>query len=1032
MPSALKSGIENLSGYSLDDVKVHYNSNKPAQLNANAFAQGTDIHLGPGQERHLPHEAWHVVQQKQGRVRATRQMKATLVNDDPGLEREADIMGERALSGPLQSSQDGDLKNNTTHPILQANFTYTASVVLDRKGAEKKTPNEVRVESIELPETERPPSQYGEKQQAHSVSWTLLKQAYSRFKPGPLMKLLDYLEHDWTALRKQKDLNKMGAAHSNFNDFLARYDESYFEALKNASASLLAWYGKVQQLITDYFVALQLSALATHTGYVMKIGESGKIKESQPSGHGEPTANAYFQNLEHQLEQKNVPFPALMNKEVLAHAKYYWDPGIGMVAGINESEHVDLILDKYETAFERAFPLVWKNYKDEIQKGLSEEAREEVKKFTGQGHSSVVETSVDGDEKNLEEGNTGGFQASVRLEEDFKPGGGTASQYHIAEYEIVAITLPNDRPVTKYGIIGQKSHTVSWTLVIKSLRNLGTKKTLSDFLQSLLMLWINLERQNWNEMLDTNLISGTDLQRRDILNTQENVIRYNQQNKARLTELKNKIPQHIADLHAMVKGQSFTDVEWAKKVQKAVADYVVTYQSSPLATYKAEPTPRGHGEPDANEWLGKMESGQASAPERRAKYFKDTFKGKTVNKTNFKGNDQTDWHMVGELAKVPSHTDLQDADQMTLDKLLVKHLALKYLDANWKTVGSDLETSPGEFAQLLVEWEESMAEAYPQVWAQHSSVLKAYSENVMLSDGLKKQRAESLKVPGNDPKNLHPDDAKLKPWVEEERAKRADLKGVISIQAGNEHDDPNEHPAYNNAKAEYRAGRDVARMNPDSKPSDDDPRNAKMGHGDYLEGMQDASNDPGFTVPGGDRNLAYKQGFEDHQQGYQMAHGDILLKGGEPEATKRGHAMYMAHVVEGHALARNGGFLTPNSRPGVIKGFNQHHYDSGYTAAHDNQPLVGNEHDEFRKGHAQYGEDVDTGYFNMVNNASMAGLYRKGHIRGRQEYFEQYDQGRDDQRSKLDKQSTAPAYVKGYDDAKNSINQKRTHSEAYH
>ena len=56
LPDNLKSGIENLSGYSMNDVKVHYNSDKPAQLQAHAYAQGTDIHLGSGQEEHLPHE----------------------------------------------------------------------------------------------------------------------------------------------------------------------------------------------------------------------------------------------------------------------------------------------------------------------------------------------------------------------------------------------------------------------------------------------------------------------------------------------------------------------------------------------------------------------------------------------------------------------------------------------------------------------------------------------------------------------------------------------------------------------------------------------------------------------------------------------------------------------------------------------------------------------------------------------------------------------------------------------------------------
>ncbi|WP_211339462.1 eCIS core domain-containing protein [Hymenobacter perfusus] len=96
LPDALKMGVENLSGYSLDDVRVHYNSAQPAQLQAHAYAQGTDIHVAPGQEQHLPHEAWHVVQQKQGRVRATRQLKGVGVNDDAGLEQEADVMGMKA------------------------------------------------------------------------------------------------------------------------------------------------------------------------------------------------------------------------------------------------------------------------------------------------------------------------------------------------------------------------------------------------------------------------------------------------------------------------------------------------------------------------------------------------------------------------------------------------------------------------------------------------------------------------------------------------------------------------------------------------------------------------------------------------------------------------------------------------------------------------------------------------------------------------------------------------------------------------
>ena len=119
LPSQLKSGIENLSGISMDDVKVHYNSSKPAQLYAHAYAQGTDIHLGPGQEKHLPHEAWHVVQQKQGRVKPTMQMKGKVnVNDDVGLEREADVMGVKAM----QMRSDENLKGGINQAFERSNL----------------------------------------------------------------------------------------------------------------------------------------------------------------------------------------------------------------------------------------------------------------------------------------------------------------------------------------------------------------------------------------------------------------------------------------------------------------------------------------------------------------------------------------------------------------------------------------------------------------------------------------------------------------------------------------------------------------------------------------------------------------------------------------------------------------------------------------------------------------------------------------------------------------------------------------------
>jgi hypothetical protein len=123
LPDNLKSGIENLSGHSMDDVKVHFNSSQPAQLNAHAYAQGVNIHISPGQEKHLPHEAWHVVQQKQGRVKPTVQLKDKVnINDDKNLEKEADTMGTlamQAINNHKQSTKQVQKKAVQSNAPLQ-------------------------------------------------------------------------------------------------------------------------------------------------------------------------------------------------------------------------------------------------------------------------------------------------------------------------------------------------------------------------------------------------------------------------------------------------------------------------------------------------------------------------------------------------------------------------------------------------------------------------------------------------------------------------------------------------------------------------------------------------------------------------------------------------------------------------------------------------------------------------------------------------------------------------------------------------
>ncbi|HEX5554249.1 MAG TPA: hypothetical protein VFX43_13470, partial [Chitinophagaceae bacterium] len=117
LPDKLKSGFEGPFGFSMDDVKVHYNAEKPAQLHAYGHMKGKEIHCASGGEQHMPQEPWHVVQLKQGRVKSTPQIGGAVnVNDDKGLKiagvtgnktalyEVADKQGETTIRKPSAAS----------------------------------------------------------------------------------------------------------------------------------------------------------------------------------------------------------------------------------------------------------------------------------------------------------------------------------------------------------------------------------------------------------------------------------------------------------------------------------------------------------------------------------------------------------------------------------------------------------------------------------------------------------------------------------------------------------------------------------------------------------------------------------------------------------------------------------------------------------------------------------------------------------------------------------------------------------------
>ncbi|OJJ18858.1 hypothetical protein BKI52_25130 [marine bacterium AO1-C] len=140
LPNNLKTKMEHLGGVDLSDVKVNYNSANPQKIGALAYTKGNQIEIGPGQEKHLPHETWHAVQQKQGRVQPTIQAKGLAVNNDSVLEKEADLMGNRVntqfanktspgIGGTKNSkNQAGVVQKRAADPKNQAGFRVGDSV----------------------------------------------------------------------------------------------------------------------------------------------------------------------------------------------------------------------------------------------------------------------------------------------------------------------------------------------------------------------------------------------------------------------------------------------------------------------------------------------------------------------------------------------------------------------------------------------------------------------------------------------------------------------------------------------------------------------------------------------------------------------------------------------------------------------------------------------------------------------------------------------------------------------------------------
>src|SRR4051794_6153305 len=127
LPDPVRGKMERAFNTDFSSVRVR-ESAEASNLGASAFARGAELFFAPGQydptsqrgQSLIGHELAHVVQQSEGRVAPTIQAKGLAINDDAGLEAEADDLGARAARGEIVRSGGGSVDGRPAPAQLKA------------------------------------------------------------------------------------------------------------------------------------------------------------------------------------------------------------------------------------------------------------------------------------------------------------------------------------------------------------------------------------------------------------------------------------------------------------------------------------------------------------------------------------------------------------------------------------------------------------------------------------------------------------------------------------------------------------------------------------------------------------------------------------------------------------------------------------------------------------------------------------------------------------------------------------------------
>ena len=130
LPSVVQAKMETALGADFSDVNIHTESQQASHVGALAYALGNDVHFAPGQydphsttgQELIGHELAHVVQQREGRVQPTTQARGVPVNDNKGLEVEADELGRKGAQ--MKVEEPVQVQSHSRHQGENHNFGH--------------------------------------------------------------------------------------------------------------------------------------------------------------------------------------------------------------------------------------------------------------------------------------------------------------------------------------------------------------------------------------------------------------------------------------------------------------------------------------------------------------------------------------------------------------------------------------------------------------------------------------------------------------------------------------------------------------------------------------------------------------------------------------------------------------------------------------------------------------------------------------------------------------------------------------------